>query len=147
MSNVTPKAFQDEVMTSFASFWAGRSPIASPNKGFDRSKLPASTQAFIEWTIIGRPDGERRLSHSVERNHFRREGTITFTANARSGLGLDPCYDLLDAVQDWLTGTSLTTAIFLNLGSPIPLGDDGAFYQVSLSAGWVYLTDRPSVAT
>jgi hypothetical protein len=147
MPDITPIDIQDEIMDGFATFWAARSQIGSPNEPFERAKVPADDDAYVEWTMIGNVDGEQRYSHSVERNHFSRNGIITFTANVRLRLGLDPALSLLDAVGNFLETYHLANAIFTNLGTPIPLGDDGAWHQVSLSANWLYFTDRPSVLT
>lgn len=144
MSDVSPIEFQDEVMDAFGVYWAGRTQIASPNKQFDRAKVPTSDPGYLQWFILGDPGGEHRFSHSVERNHFSRTGLITFTANVPILVGLDPALEMLDAVQLFLTAHKFATAIFSGVGTPLPLGDDGAWVQVSLSANWLYFTDRPS---
>jgi hypothetical protein len=149
MPDITPTAFQDEIMNGFGTFWAARSQIASPNRVFDREKVPAGDDAFIEWTITGDggSDGQTRYSHSVERNHFSRVGRIVFTASTRLHTGVDPAYALLDAVGHFLEAYKLANAIFTEIGSPLDLGHDGAWHQVSLTANWLYFTDRPSTVT
>ena len=148
MSTISLRDFEKEVLEAFASFWrtgAGFTTvpqIADPNGVFDRSKAGGP---FIEWLIQGSPDGETRYSHSVEPNHFARRGTIVFTANVpvRSGDGF--AFDMLDQVDYWLTAVSLPNGIFTGVGTPLSLGDDGSFHQVSLSANWLYFTDRPTL--
>lgn len=144
MSDVTPTIFQDEVMDAFATYWAGRTQIQSPNDNFNRAKVPEADPGFIQWFILGDPGGQERWSSSVARNHFSRLGKITFTANTPIRVGLDPAYTMLDAVGFWLEASVLDHAIFSGVGTPLPLGDDGAWTQVSLSANWLYFTDRPS---
>jgi hypothetical protein len=147
MPDITQVAFQDEIMNGFAAFWGERTQISSPNKEFDREKVPAADATFIEWSISGDPDGQQRFSHSVERNHFSRQGVIVFTANVRSLLRLKPALADLDQCLHFLEAYHLDNAIFRNIGTPVDLGNDGAWHQVSVSADWVYFTDRSSIAT
>lgn len=58
--------------------------------------------------------------------------------------GLDPALELLNDASLFLEAVVVPHAIFSGIGTPIPLGDDGAWSQVSLSANWLYFTDRPS---
>lgn len=151
MSEVTYQAFQDEIMDAFAAFWAGRTQIESPNRPFDRAKVPESDLAYVAWTIQGETGGEgageERWSHSVARNHFSRRGPIVFTANVRDEAGIDPAYSILTDCSKFLETVVTPHAIFQEIGTPLSLGSDGAWWQVSLSAQWLYFTDRPSTLT
>ena len=149
MSNITPTIWQTTVMTAFKTYWNGTShsdvQIASPNRPFDRARVDADT--FIQWFMAGDPAGQKRYSHSTLNNHFSREGTWTFTANVRTELKSSLALDLLDSIGLFYETAVLDGGYFKSVGAPIPLGDDGAWYQVSLSSGWIYFSDRQSTLT
>jgi len=145
MSDVSTTAMQDEIMTGFDTFWASRSQIASPNRDFDRDKVPTDEDAFIEWGLGG--GFESRHSHSVEPNNFFRTGPIVFTAHVRLRQGLDAGYALLDAASHFMEAYKLATVYFDSIGTPADQGHDGAWHQITLGATWNYFTDRASVVT
>ncbi len=145
MSEITFQAAQDEVMSNFATYWAGRTYIQSPNRPSVRSKIDP-TEGYIEWLMTGAAGGQTQASHSVDRNHFQRDGTLTFTANAPKNDkgGTDLATNLLEAALHFIEAWKLPNVRFRNLGTFVPLGDDGTYAQVSVSADWFYFTDRAS---
>jgi len=145
MSDVSTTTMQDEIMDGFAAFWASRSQISSPNSDFDRQKVPASSDAYIQWALGG--GTESRHSHSLERNNFSRTGPIVFTAHVRLRQGLDAGYALLDAASHFMEAYKLSTVYFTELGTPADEGSDGAWHQITLGARWNYFTDRASVVS
>ncbi|MGB5810112.1 MAG: hypothetical protein WBG86_06250 [Polyangiales bacterium] len=145
MSEVSQSDWETAVMTPFATYWAARTEIASPNREFNRAKVEADT--FIEWSMLGAAAGETRYSHSVARNHFSRAGSMTFIANVKVHLKVALALDLLDAISLFWETAVIPNGYFVSVGTPVPLGDDGSWHQVSLSANWLYFTDRPSTLT
>ncbi len=140
MSDITPLLLRNSILTAFDTFWAQRTPIAVPNVAFDPDKVDGDAWARV--TITGRPEGEARHSHSVARTALSREGDLTIQVSVRSGTDLDLAYALTDAVIEWMGKPSLATAYFTKVGTPIELGDTGAWFQVSVSATWLYFTDK-----
>ena len=148
MSNITPTAWQTEVMDAFIAYWAPIHPdvqIASPNRPFDRSKVPEDT--FVEWSLIGEAGGQTRYSNSTANNFFSRIGTMTWTANVKVQLKVELALDLINDIGLFYETVLLEDGYFTGVGTQVPLGDDGSWYQVSLSANWIYFTDRQSVLT
>lgn len=132
-------------MTAFNTYWDLVQPgvqIASPNRPFDRAKVPGDT--FIEWGMAGAPENQQRYSNSIQNNFFSREGSMTFTANVKVGKKVAEGLDLLDAIGLFFETAVIEGGFFKNIGTPVSLGDDGAWYQTSLSSNWLYFTDRTS---
>lgn len=145
MSDITPSIWQSRIMDAFEIYWTTVNPtviIASPNREFDRAKVVGTT--FVEWDIQGSPDGQTRYSNSVARNHFSREGSMTFVANVKVLEKVALALDLLDAIGLFWETAVIEGGFFRNIGTPLTLGSDGAWYQVSLSTNWLYFTDRSS---
>ncbi len=140
MSDVTPLLLRKEFFTSFETMWADRSPIAVPNVGFDPDAVTGDS--WVRLTITGRPEGEVRYSHSVARINSSRAGDFTVQVSVRTGTDLDLAYTHIDAIIAWLGSPGLATAYFTKVGTPIELGDTGAWFQMSVSAAWQYFTDR-----
>ncbi len=145
MSDVSTTTMQDEIMVGFDTFWASRSQIASPNRDFDREKVPSGDDAYVQWALGG--GAESRHSHSLARNNFSRTGPIVFTAHVRLREGLDAGYDLLDAASHFMEAYKLDTVYFTEIGTPADEGGDGAWHQITLGARWNYFTDRASVVS
>jgi hypothetical protein len=143
MSNVTALQFRDSLFNAFAAFWAGRTQIAAPNVDFDPDKLPAGETAWVRLFILGDPEGGQvRLSSSVQPDHFQRSGTSTVEVYVRQGGDLDEAYTLAEAVMEFLESPGVAAAKFSTLSQPQEFGPDGTWFQVSVSASWLYWTDR-----
>ena len=69
---------------------------------------------------------------------------MTFIANSRLHVGEDAALTLLDAAGHFLEAPGVQNFWFTNIGTPIPIGNDGAWWQITLSAEWHYFTDRSS---
>lgn len=146
MSNVTPRQFTDDLLTSFTTFWAGRTPLAYPNVDFD----PASevgddpSAAWVRIFIQGADPGVQRFSNSVQNDHYARAGRVVYEIYVRQAASTDLAYDLADAILEWFQKPEVPNALFLNFSDPVEIGPDGTWFQVTLSADWVYFTDRPA---
>lgn len=147
MSDVTPIAFRDDMLGAFRTFWLARNPtvpVAYPNLPFDpESAGEAVDAAWIRITIQGNAaPGQQRFSNSVARTHWHRNGTVAIEVYVREGGSTDRCYALANDVAQWMENPGMTYAMLRNLGSPVEIGPDGTWYQLSLSADWMYLSDR-----
>lgn len=143
MSEVSPLAFRNSLFVAFEAFWAGRTEIAVPNReDFDPATLPAGDTAYVRLFILGDGEGQTRLSNSVARNHYSNEGTFTVSVMVRQGGDLDEAYTLATAVGLFLENPGVADSFFRNLGPPIEVGPDGSWFEVDVSARWLYWTDR-----
>ncbi len=142
MSNVTPLGFRNALFTAFDAFWADRTQIAVPNVDFDPDKIPSTDTAWVRLFILGDAAGQQRLSGSVEPQHFGRTGIFTIEIYVRQNADLDEAYALADDALSFLEGNGVADMKFSNLSSPQELGTDGTWFQLSVSAAWVYWTDR-----
>ncbi len=142
MSNVTPLAFRDSLFTAFAAFWADRTQIAAPNVAFDPSEIPADETAWVRLYILGNTEGQARLSGSVNPDHFSRSGIFTVEVYVREGGDLNEAYTLAEAVIEFLESPGVPASNFRNISPPQEFGPDGTWFQVTVSAAFVYWTDR-----
>lgn len=139
MANVTALEFRNTVLTAFDTFWADRTQISVPNVPFDTE---AVGDEWVRVTLLGTAEGQTKLSSSVTPTHFTREGTITIGSYVRTDLDTDLAYTRADSVLQWLENPGVANAVFTGLSSPIENGLDGAWWVVSVSANWLYITDR-----
>ena len=142
MSNVTALEFRTALFTAFDTFWADRTQIAPPNVPFDPDKIPEGDTAWVRLYILGAEGGQERLSQSVDPHHFSRSGIFTVEVYAREGADTDEAYELAEAAIEFLENPGVDASAVSNISSPRELGRDGAWFQVSVSASWVYWTDR-----
>jgi hypothetical protein len=142
MSEVTALEFRDRLFTAFDTFWAGRTLIAAPNVDFDPSKLPDDATAWVRLYILGSTEGQGRSSNSVSRNHWNRSGAFTIEVYVRQGGDLDEAYTLAEAAMEFLEKPDVADAWFTQITPPQEFGPDGAWFQVTVAASWVYWTDR-----
>ena len=144
MPVITATQFESNFMTLFNTFWNGRTPIAGVNIDFERDKVPAAQVAFLEYSFLGVPDGELRLSDSIANNIIRREGTVTFLINTREEQNNSVSLDLIEAIGQFFNRAVLPQTRLFGAGTPIPLGSDGAWFQQTLSSSWQYFTEQDS---
>ncbi len=142
MSNVTPLAFRDSIFTAFSAFWAGRTQIAAPNVAFDPAEIPEDETAWVRLYILGDVQGQSRLSRSVNPDHFARSGIFTIEVYVREDGDLDEAYTLADAALEFLESPGVAASNFSNVSTPQEFGPDGTWFQVTVSAAFVYWTDR-----
>lgn len=147
MSNVTPEAFLDDLLGAFDTFWTAANPtvpIAYPNRPFDPSDAGEGLDAaWIRVVLLGNEsEGQQRFSNSVARTHWHRSGKITFEIYVREGNSTGRAYGLADSALLWLENTGATYAMVSNISAPVEVGPDGTWFQLSLSADWLYITDR-----
>lgn len=147
MSDVTPKAFRDDLLGSFDAFWTVEQPtvpVAYPNLPFDPENAGEEHDAaWVRLFIAGNPDeGQQRFSNSVARTQWHRSGKITIEIYVREGSSTDRAYDLASSVALWLENSGATYAMLSNISAPVEIGPDGTWFQVALSADWLYITDR-----
>ncbi len=142
MSEVTALQFRDTLFTAFDTFWAKRTQIAPPNVPFNPDTLPEGEKAWVRLYILGDGDGQVRYSNSVARNHFQRAGLFTVEVYVREGVDLDEAYTLAEAVQEFLAKPGVADSFFTNVSQPQEIGPVGAWFQVSVTAAWLYWTDR-----
>lgn len=149
MSDVTPRDFSDDVWGQFQAYWDTAQPtlseyVAYPNRAFDPEEIGESdTQAWVRAVIVGNQEGGMvRYSNSVDRNHWQRNGRITFEVYVREQTSSDLAYELIDDIMFWMENPGTEFAIFSNISAPVEIGPDGTWFQVSISADWRYFTDR-----
>jgi len=147
MSDVTPRTFRDDLLGAFNTYWTALHsdvPIAFPNVVFDPEDVGESdTGAWVRVAIVGSSEGGQiRYSNSVARNHWQRNGKITFEVYVREQASTDRIYDLVDDIALFLENPGSDFAVISNISAPVELGPDGTWFQVSLSADWLYFTDR-----
>jgi hypothetical protein len=142
MSNVTALDFRSSVFTAFAAFWADRTQIAAPNTNFDPAAIPENETAWVRLYILGNAQGQTRLSRSVNPDHFARSGIFTIEVYVREGRDLDEAYTLAEAAMEFLESPGVAAANFSNISPPQEFGPDGTWFQVTISAAFVYWTDR-----
>ncbi len=146
MSYVSPLAIQNALLESFTTFWAARTPIAYPNSNFDPAALLGDDleAAWVRVYLLGDVEpGQVRYSNSVASDHFSRSMTITFEVYVRQNTSMDQPYTLIDNVLEYLQKPDVPNAIFTNISSPVEIGPDGVWFQVTVSADLLYYTDRP----
>ena len=147
MSDVTPKAFRDDLLGSFTTFWAANNPtvpVAYPNLPFDPEDAGEDADAaWVRLFIAGTDEqGQQRFSNSVGQTHWHRSGKLTIEIYVREGSSTDRAYDLASSVLLWLENSGATYAMLSNISAPVEIGPDGTWFQLSLFADWLYLTDR-----
>ena len=142
MGQVTPAAFRDAVFTAFDTFWAKRTQGDFPNVDFDPDELPEGETAWVRLFFLGRSEGETRFSHSVARNHFQEEGVLTIEVHVRQGEDTDQAYALALAAQQFMRKPGVANSHFFNVSTPEEIGPDGTWFQVNVSASWLYWTDE-----
>lgn len=147
MSYVSPLQFQNDFLSAFTTFWAARTPIAYPNVNFDPAEAVGSAMdaAWVRVYLLGEVDpGQVRYSNSVQSDHFGRTLVVTFEVYVRQNTSLDQSYTLIDAVLEFLQKPDVPNMIITNTSSPVEIGPDGTWFQVTVSAGLLYYTDRPA---
>jgi hypothetical protein len=147
VSDITPKAFRDDLLGSFETFWTANNPtvpVAYPNLPFNSEDAgEASDAAWVRLFIAGTAEeGQRRFSSSIERTQWHRAGKLTIEIYVREGSSTDRAYDLASSVALWLENSGASYAILSNISAPVEIGPDGTWFQVALSADWLYITDR-----
>lgn len=142
MSEVTALDFRNTLFTAFETYWAGRTEIQVPNVDFDPETLPDTEEAYVRLFILGDEDGQTRLSNSIDRAHFQNAGIFTIEVYVRKGIDLDLGYQLAQAAIDFLQKPGVADSNFTNISPPRELGPTGAWFLVSVSASWLYWTDR-----
>lgn len=145
MSDVTPTIFRDAVFAAFDTFWADRTPVAYPNLEFDPDSAfptPGADDAWARLFLLGSADGMERYSSSVLSNHWSRSGVLTLEAYGRQGGSTDRVYELADAFMQWLENPGVANTVFSEITQPQEVGPDGTWFQVVVTANWLYFTDR-----
>lgn len=146
MSDVTPLDFSNALRTAFNTFWAARTPIAWPNKDFDPAREVGddADAAWVRFASVGDTDGNQRYSGSVDRAHFSRSGIATIEVYVRQQQTTDLAYTLANAALQFFEKPGVANALFGNISSPVEIGNDGTWFQLTVSANWTYFTDRAS---
>jgi len=139
-TNITDLDFRNALFTSFAAAWADATPIATQNDTFDPAKV--SGDAFVRLVLTGQAEGETALSSSVARDHVQREGTLTVQVYVREGTDMDQTFTLLEAVKAWAKHPGAAETLLRSIGTPVPIGSDGAWFQTDLSMTWLYWSSR-----
>lgn len=142
MSEVTALDFRNTLFTAFDTFWAKRTQIAPPNVAFNPDTLPTGETAWVRLYILGDATGQVRFSRSVTPHHFQRSGLFTVEVYVREGTDLDQAYALAEAAQEFLAKPGVANSNFFNVSQPQEIGPIGAWFQVSVTAAWLYWTDR-----
>lgn len=151
--NVTPKAFRDDMLGAFKAFWDGLHsdvPVAYQNVAFDSDEETrlSPSNSWVRVSFLGDSgqdtEGQVRYSNSVQRNHWSRTGRIFFEIYVREldESGTDFAYDLASDVLLWLENPKSAFAVISEISAPVELGPDGTWFQMSVSADWLYFTDR-----
>ena len=142
MSEVTALDFRNSLFAAFETFWAGRTELATPNNDWDPANLSSNDDAWVRLYILGDPTGQTRYSNSVARDHFQRSGTFTVEIYVRQNKDVDLAYQLAEAVQEFLAKPGVADSSFSDVSAPVENGPDGTWFQVVVSASWLYWTDR-----
>lgn len=147
MSDLSPRAIQDDIFSAFDTYWTAlypAVPIAWPNTPFDpEAEAPGLDDAWVRVFSTGFTDfGHVPFSGSVATNFFREQGRFTIETYVRQGRGLGQVNDLAYAAQGFMDGARVSNVIFSNRTAAQHVGGDGAWYQVIQAADWVYFTDR-----
>jgi hypothetical protein len=141
MAGLTPSEFRDALFEAFESYWASRTPIAWPNKQFDPDSIgEADNDAYVKPVIQGIPEGQAMIGAS---GYFQRTGLIIVNVYTRTGTSTDRAYALADNVLEFFEDPvpDVAEAIFNRLGiQEFPPGE--AWFQVSVTANYLYFTDR-----
>lgn len=140
MSEFTALEMRDELMTAFATYWAGRTPVAAQNVDFKPEGVTGD--AYVRVWLRGRSEGQTRYSFSVQRNLFRRQGRLGFEVYVRENTDLDVAYGYAEDILKFLEKPGLAHLVVGFLSSPAEMGTDGAWFQVAVGAQWFYFTDR-----
>lgn len=147
MSELKHNEFQDAVNGSFTTYWAARTPIAYANKTFDPAEEVGDEDdaAWVRLALVGSDDGgQQRFSNSVDRNHFSRNGRVVVEIYVRQGTSNQRAYTLAEDVLTWMENPvpGVANTVLSNLTAPVEIGSDGTWYQVTVTADWVYYTDK-----
>jgi hypothetical protein len=141
MAGLTPTEFRDAYLTALNTYWAGRTPVAWPNKPFDPETVgEADDDAYIQPQFLPVPEVQEYIGAS---GYFRRAGSVAVHVLTRSGTGTDKALELADLLMAFFEDPDpdVAEAIFNNVNRN-EIGGGGAWYQVSVTADYLYFTDR-----
>ena len=140
MAEVTAENIAEEWFEGFATFWASRTPLFVAGLTFDPDD---NAESYARVGLLGRDDGETLRSGTIARQLYQRDASITVEIGVRSGTGWRLAYRLADQAAVWLSNPGLPTAFTLSVGTPVEVGLEGAWFVLTVTAEWRYLTDRP----
>ena len=140
--DATPATFQDSILASFTTLWAGRTPIAHVNLPFDPDTAfspKTNDDAYVRISFLNDSDGEQNRGSSI----FERRGVVTVQIYARAGQGSDVIQAHVDAVLGFMELNSADVKDgYINRPRVIEIGSNGTWFEIDVTASWVYFTSR-----
>jgi len=144
MPVLTPQDFTDQFFAAFDAFWTDQTTVAWPNKTFDPDVTgPAQGAAYVRPSIVDAIEGQVPQTSSVSPALNTRAGNVGFEIFTRGEGSLDQSNALRDDAMTFLERVprSVLGAIFSKRGIQT-IGFNGVWYQVNVSAAFLYFTDR-----
>lgn len=143
MPAITPTLFRDQLFGALSTFWAARTPIFWPNLNADPAALGPDATAYIKPSIVDQAEGQAQLTSSVTPQLLSREGIFGVELFTRGEASEDLSLSLKDALLQFVERVprSVEGAIFRRRGSQT-IGFGGVWYQVNVTAAFLYFTDR-----
>lgn len=144
MPALTPQGFADAMFGAFNTYWAGRTEIVWPNKPFDPASIGvAADDAYVKPSIVDTPGSQVPRSGSASPQLLSREGFFGVEIFTRGEESTDRANELADDVLVFLERPPVTIpGVLLSRRGLLPLGFQGAWYQVNATAAFLYFTDR-----
>ncbi len=139
---LSPSAWEASALAAFSAFWAGRTPVALPNLPFDPASAvgDAVDGAYVEVEVRQPAEGEASVGRS---GYLLRSGIFAVAVRVRANAGKARALELADDVLRWLRAAGVAETVFRRRGLE-EVGSDGAWFQVNVSAGFLYVSDtRP----
>lgn len=144
MSQIAPVDFRDNLFSAFSTFWAGRTPVAYPNKTFKPEEVAGDL--WVELTIAGGNPGQQSIGDSVNSGkNFQRTGTFGVLIYQRQNTGTRAAYEAADAVKQFMESPramGVPNTVFTSISEPQEVGPDGVWWQLNQTCTFVYFTDR-----
>lgn len=141
---MTPLQFRDALFGAWDAYWAQRTPVAWPNVPYDPG---AEVDAYVELQLAGNAEDGRvptATSANAAGNH-REQGTLGVSIYVRQGNGTDRAYELADDVTKFFEpaqARAVPATVFSRVSAPQPVGPDGAWWQLLVTATYTHFTDR-----
>jgi len=141
---VTPQTFADAVFGAFNTFWASRCTVVWPNKAFDPDALGVTqTVSYVKPAIVDDFEGQSQINNSVTPILSTRTGVFGVEIFTRGEAATDLANQRKDEVLQFLETPPATIVgtVFRRRGIQT-IGFNGVWYQVNVTAAFLYFTDR-----
>lgn len=138
---IKPAQFRDNLFAAFATFWAGRTPVAYPNVQFRPETVAGD--AWVELQLVGDDAGRTEIGSSEAGQPASFSGTLGISIYVRMGQGTDLAYDLAEAAVAFMEAPrNVPNTLLRDISAPQEIGPDGVWWQVNVTCTFVYFSDR-----